>query len=351
MKIGIILREISYLKCLYPAIVALPNAYLFIMDCPKGDKEYDRPTINKIKSILPKAKNQIIAFDSDKKLYSLLISNKINKIISLEIGLWGKSYLPELHKANIQTHSISYLTDSLWQTSAKTISNLDHIYYCSEWLRDMALNFAGAPYNSKRDHIASPMFDIIKEEKSNNKVLVLLPNLKQDQIKSAFGNQESFNKIINKIESFAGKENIIYKARQKQWVPDYLKNKVIVDNLLEPYPPIITEIFKQTTTTICFYSSGVYESVLAGNYIINIKLPLDRWNWNKDKLKEYFSDAQNSLYNWNGAVKSYDQPTILQPNFAFISEPEPDARKKWLNHYIGKQPENATDAIIKNILF
>ena len=120
--IGVVVRELTYLKALEPIMNSLHDSgakyIVYHFDAPRGDKEYNRATLPKLKIASKQAVQNasgIKSFANDKQLLQMLIKDKINKLVSLEIWLWAKSYIKDLKKHNIKTYSILYLTDSLWQ--------------------------------------------------------------------------------------------------------------------------------------------------------------------------------------------------------------------------------------------
>lgn len=354
--IAVVIREMTYLKVLTPIILEfiqknIPYAFYY-MDSNKGDKEYLRPTLERLKknnSILIDKSRVLRSFSNDEQLKKQLVRDKITKLVSLEIWLWAKSYINFLKKHNIKTYSVLYLTDSLWQKSPNSVVDIDRIYYSSLYLRDLYLNFVNVPFNPERDRcLGFPGLDSISG-KCGDDILVLSPNLKQEHVKSAFGTKERFIKIIEKIHST--NPNLIFKSRVKQWLPKEIESmaKEIVYDGDIMYPPKIANLFERTFCTIMFYSSGIYESVYASNFITNIELPLNRWSWNQLKMKKYFSDQPGSLYNWSGVVESFSQEGFLRSNWTpkYMDLIE---KESWLDKFVGKNRLHISKNIAKDIV-
>lgn len=352
--IGVVIRELTYLKILQPiaeefARIGMPYI-LYHFDAPRGDKEYNRATsagIKKSSSIIIEKANKVKAFKDDKELLNQLLHDKINKLVSIEIYMWAKGYISNLQKAGIKIYSLHYLSDSLfWNSNSKCITDVDKIYYATSYLRDVHLGFLNVPVNPNRDMLlGSPVFDRLETPKEQN-VLVLLPNLRVDHVKTAFGNEDKFVNIIKKLSY---NNNLIFKTRKKQWLPDKIKkfaSEIVSDGDIM-YPPIIADLFKKTHITVMFYSSGVYEAVYAGQYVVNITIPLARWNFNQNNLKEYFINS--GLYNFDGVVESVSQDEVLKNDWQLSNKLVPESRQQWIDKYIGNF-SNSTPEIVKDII-
>lgn len=177
-----------------------------------------------------------------------------------------------------------------------------------------------------------------------------MPNITKEAIVPAFGSRDNFIKLFKK---FTEKGNIIVKTRKKQWFPKEISlyAKEIIDDDDKMYPTKISMILPRTYATVMFFSSGVYECVYGGNYVINIPLPLSRWSWNGGRMAQYFSINEGSLYQFAGAVESIKQSTILSPEWKF--EPKKidiEKRKEWINKFIGRDPASGAVPIVDDIL-
>jgi hypothetical protein len=198
--------------------------------------------------------------------------------------------------------------------------------------------FAGIKPNHYRDQcLGSPIFDPIQNIFSVERkyILVLLPNLRSEHVPASFGSSVNFTKIIEKLSKCG---NLIFKTRKKQWLPKEIKQyaEEIVEDGNKMYPPVLVSLLKRCHTTIMFYSSGVYEAVYGGNYVLNIKLPLRRWGWEKSKLKQYFESDGHGLYNFDGVVESVDQETILNGDWEFKPKRiDSMHRRWWIEKFIG----------------
>lgn len=357
--IGVVVRELTFLKVLQPIMDELHDSgakyILYHFDAPRGNKEYNRATLEKIKQSstrIVKNAHKVKAFPNDKQLLKQFVHDKITKLVSLEVYLWAKGYLKQLKQNNIKIYSILYLTDSLWQPSPECITAMDRVYYTSEYIKSTHLDFLGIKGNPRRDRtLGNPIYNNLMNKVSDGKdVLVMLPNLRAEHVPVSFGSKENFVKII---KTLADGNNLIFKTRKKQWLPAEIKQyaKEIIDDGDEMFPASITKAFRETHTTVMFYSSGIYEAVYAGNYVVNIPLPLKRWGWDKGKMKEYFSTEDWNLYNFRGVVESVTQKEILSGSWKLKKKDiDIDARIHWISKFIGSVPMLSEKVIVKDIL-
>lgn len=357
--IAIVVRELTYLKILHPIMEELHEAgvpyILYHFDAPRGDKEYNRATLKKLKLSSPNVVNnafKVKAFGNDAHLKKQLAHDKITKLVSLEVYLWAKSYISELREKNIKIYNILYLTDSLWSSDPKNITTSDRVYYSSKYLMNLHLSMLGLKLNDKRDRwLGSPIYDTIKpgEAEFEPGLLVLLPNLKAEHVQIAFGGKDRFLKIMDNI-CRGNEHNLIFKTRKKQWMPDELKKygATIIDDGNKMYPPAISEAFLRCHCVVMFYSSGIYECVAAGKHVVNIPLNLKRWSHDKKKMKEYF---ESNIYDFDNAVRSISQEEAKSPDFQ-LTLPKPDglAQEDWLSKYVGMTPPNCSKAIVEDII-
>jgi len=357
--IGIIVRGLTFLKVLAPIMLelkALGKDYIiFYHDASHGAKEYDRPTLVRLQeahAASAKQAKKLVPFSNDGKLVSLLVANKVKKIVSLEVWICSRKHIKGFKKHNIKICSVSYLTDSIWQPE-QSVTSVDRVYYSSEYLMRIHHDFAKIKFLPTRDRcLGSPLFDSLytEQDKKTNDVLVLLPNLKSEHVKSAFGKQDNFFKIIEKIHS-SGRP-LIFKTRKKQWMPSEISkySKKIVYDGKTMYPSAMSDLLKTCSTTILFYSSGIFESVYGQNHTINIPLPLKRWSWDITKLKQYFSKEQDSLYNFSGCVENAEQSDILSGKFILPSTPIDQSRRDlWIQKFIGSCHNGSAKRIATDI--
>ncbi len=354
--IGISVRDLTYLKALQPIILELQSCnidyVLYYMDIPRGSKEYNRATLKSIQKssgIIVKGAKHTRPFKDNGDLFNQMIRDGIRKFISLEIGLSMRNRIDRMKSKNIRMYSIQNLTDTIWQKDPAIINLMDRVYYSSVHTMTMHHNFAGVKYNSQRDCIASPLYDIL-DNTSNKNTLVLLPNLVADQVNPSFGNANNFFKII---ENLSKSGNLIFKARKKQWFPDQIKQhaqEIVYDGAVM-YPSALSKVLKKVDTVVMFYSSGLYECVYAGKYVINIELPVrKRWRWPKEYLFKYFSKDKGSLYNFKGVVETVEQDIAMNNAWHIQCNIDTESSKLWLDKYIGKLPENNTKFIVKDIM-
>jgi len=356
--IGVVVRELTFLKVLHPIMEELHRTgapyVLYHFDAPRGSKEYNRASLAKLKLSSPGVvanAAKVKAFGNDNQLLKQLVHDKITKLVSLEVYLWAKDYINELKKNNIGIYNILYLTDSLWTPDPKNITSCDRVYYSSQHLMNLHLDMLGLKLDPKRDKwLGSPIYDGLRSDiVPRPGLLVLLPNLLAEHVQIAFGGKDNFLKMMDNI-CRGNEHHLIFKTRKKQWMPDELKKygALIIDDGDKMYPPSISGAFAETHCVVMFYSSGIYECMVAGKHVVNIPLNLKRWSHDKKKMKDYF---ESPVYNFREAVWSVSQEEALSPDFQLIP-PQPDglAIEDWLSQYVGMTPPNSSQAIVKDIL-
>lgn len=343
--IAFVVRELTYLKLLQPIISEVEsmgcNYVLYNMDSPKGEKEYNRPTKARIDKSFGRD-IRVSPFTTDQQLLSKLLSDKVNKIVSLEVGMWGKGYKTFFKANKIKTHSLLYLTDAMWH-GRSVIEGFDRVYYTSKYLMNLQHRFNSIVFDPKRDRcLGSPIFDQLNDINNDNAngVLVMLPNQCD---KSFFGGNERFCRML---EVFG--KNLIFKSRKKQWLPEGIK-KIAADIVFDGdymYPSVISKLYPNTKTTILFYSSGVYEAVYGKQYVINIKFPLKFWRRDQNKMAEYFG---GEAYNYDGVVESVSQDDVLAGKITAKRTTE-DKRIKWIDKHIGTFSDKSYTLIARDIV-
>lgn len=322
------------------------------MDIPRGSKEYNRASLKSIQKSsedIVKAARYIRAFKSNDDLLKQMVRDKIKKLVSLEIGLSMRDKINDIKDKDIRMYSVQNLTDAMWQKDPAIINLMDRVYYSSVHTMTRHHTFAGVKYNSQRDHVASPLYDIL-DSTSNKNILVLLPNLLTDQVNPSFGNANNFFKIIKNLSKSG---NLIFKTRKKQWFPEQIKQyaqEIVYDGAIM-YPSALSNILKKVDIVVMFYSSGLYECIYAGKYIVNIELPvLKRWRWPKKYLSEYFAKDEGSLYNFKGVIETVEQGQAMSDTWRIQHNLDTKSSNLWLDKYIGKLPKSNTKFIVNNIV-
>lgn len=350
--IAVVIRECTYLKVLHPIMEEFNKMgqkyVVYHWDAPRGQKEYNRASLKNIMAssgdVLKGAK-KIKAFTSDKQLLKMFQHDGIKKLVSLEIWQWAKQYIKAFKTMNIKSYSIRYLMDGIFDPAA-CIKSIYRTYYSTPFLMRKHHKYAGISYDPNRDKcLGSPVFDCIGKNLSENKTLVLLPNIGPEYVKAAFGNVDRLNNIIRKV---CVKDIPIFKARKKQWIPPVVKEvggKVIFDGE-KMYPPMTSKLFTKSFTIVMFWSSGVFEAIYSGNYVINIEIPLARWSWNAEKMKDCF--YTKGLYSFKGVIETRTQGEILTADF-IPRKIDPNAQKEWLERFISPV-KNGAGNIAKDII-
>lgn len=363
--IGIVVRDLPYLKLLHPIceqFIEMKVPYIiYHMDCYRGEKQYNNASLSNIQRSSEGAVSgakKVKKFSTDTQLLKQLAHDRVKKLVSVEIWLWAKGYINKLKTMGIKTYSLNYLTDSLWQPAA-SITTIDRIYYGSEHIMRKHLEFTKTKYNPLRDiyHFGSPIFDPIAPQKEAKDVLILLPNLRKEHVKKAFGSADGFVKIIAKLHTdLSSHGSLILKTRKKQWYDKRIDRyaKEIYDDGDIMYPQKSVDLFRRCHTTVMFFSSGIFEAVYAGNYVVNIAMPLGRWDWDKERLYNYFhsnhrllgdGDYRN-MYDFYGATRHFEQADVLNgavgkhisENAGMIGWQDELSRERenWIRHFIGK---------------
>ena len=351
--IGIVIREISFLKVLTPIARELHNSgakyILYYMNKLLPGKGYATPTKDRLVSLVPELihnSHKAVPFNSEKQLLNSLVQDKISKFVSLEVWLCFRSILKDLKKNNIKLYNIQYLTDSILQPSA-AITAMDRVYYTSEHIMKMQQKFSGTKFDPKRDRcLGTPLFSSVRKNNGSGDILVLTPNIRVEHVGSTFGSKDNLIKIFSKL---AAGGDLIFKTRKKQWLPQELKKyaKTIVDDSKQIYPPATVELFEKCYMTVLFCSTGVYEAVLANNRVLNIELnSLSFLGWKEPKKSIFYEP-----HNFDGVTETIKQHTILGDDWKFEPKKiDQDKRKIWINKYIGKTIANSDKLIAEDIL-
>ena len=342
--IGFVVRELTYLKVLQPLIqeaVKCDCEYIvYYMDCPHGAKEYNRPTAANMSSTFDGLPVKLAPFSTDAELKCLLVKDRIDRLVSVEVGLFGHEFVGFLRSNGILVCSIAYLTDTLWQPSSM-FDGLDRFYYTSKYLMELHHRFSGAKYDPARDRcLGSPLFDGLTklDNTSASKTLVLLPSVYESDLEAYFGTKERFLQMMRALGS-----DLLLKTRKKHWAPHELGQPIVFDDDTKVYPPITTRLFTQSHTTVLFLSGGVYEAVCANQYVVNIKIPTNYWPWNQQNMLEYFS---GSAYNYESVVKSIEQEAVSSEHCVL----DQTARKEWLAKHTDNVDSNSSALILEDIL-
>lgn len=352
--IGVDLRELTYLKtfdpiCKYFIEHNVPyNVYYY--DVGRGPKEYNRASPKNINLSSPHViANAKVArkYSSNAELFNHFRKDGVKKFVGLELFMSYSDILENLRACGIKTYSVLYLSDSMWTMKSAAYNSIDRIYFTSKFLMDKALEYSGSKYNkSKHLFLGSPLFDQLKDIKEQDSLLVMLPNISQADVHSGFG---SANNFITIMKNLGANNELIYKTRTKQWLPNEIKplaKEIIVDGS-KMYPSAIVDAFNKCNKIVMFGSSGIYEAVATGKSVINIPIPVSRWRWDQNKLRNYFIDSK--LYNYSGAVLNLEQADILKGPVDFGEFTKKD-NKAWIEKFIGKFDTNGANNIAKSII-
>jgi hypothetical protein len=344
--LAIVVRDLPYLKLLQPVINELTakgcKFVLICVDSYKSEKEYNRP--NKARVIKSMGSDVgITTVTNDVELTQKLAKFKVTKLLSVEIGLWNARLVASMLKSGIKLYSVEYLTDSMWN-GARPKLGFTRVYYTTRNIRDIGLGIGRVSLDAKRDLcIGSPIFDQLDGIKHGQGTLIMMPNIRATDLKPAFRNQAN---LISLIESFG--KDLIIKTRRKQWMPPEITR--ICSEVHEDgdvmYPSAVSKLFARTSKTVLFCSSGVYEAVYAGQYVVNVRMPLSSWRWNPDNMMKYFG---SEVYNYKGVVETVEQANLLAGKWT-CGAPDPWRRQEWVNSLIGVYPEKSYLTIARDVM-
>lgn len=354
-----VIKDLPYLKTLQPIIEVLADKHvpyvLFCWDVFREKKEYNRASVANIR----KSSEKIIikafkttTYNNDQQLLQLLKEHKITILVSVEINVWAQEFMHFFQNNNIKVCSVSYLTDSLWHKKKRKIDKIDRIYYTAKCIMREQHRHLDILYNKNRDRcFGSPIFDCLTQTVGERKdhILFLLPNMGQEHVPAIFGEESNFIRIVDHLYKY--NKNIIFKLRKKQWLPETVKKyaKDIVYDGSVMYPPVIADLFNKAFLTIMFYSSGIYESVYSGSYVINIPIPFKLWKHLRvDEIQNYFK--QDGLYNFDGVIESVSVERFLKmDNFNMLKSNE-TKRAEWVSNFIGDVKTNSYLLIAEDLL-
>lgn len=347
-----VIRDLPYLKLLHPICVEFIGRQipynLYCMDCYRSEKEYNRASIRNVElssSIILNGANKVKTFKDDSELLMHLRTDKIKKLISVEISLWAKGMVSIFNSNGIKTYSILYFTDSYF-SSSPVFYKISRTYHTTKFLLDKKLANDNVLNNGNHLFLGSPLFDEKMGSVGDN-MTVFMPNLSEKDVANAFGSKAKF---ISALEKICNNRKVIFKTRRKQWLPREIKNisSDIVEDGCTMYPSKSSEILKKSNSSVLFYSSGVYECVYSDNRVINIPFPLNRWKWDQKKLNDYFKSA---LYNFNGVVDNFSLDCILRKDF-LVNHDTIDEKmaESWKDKYIGKIKEKSYKLITNDIM-
>lgn len=354
--IAIDIREITSLKLLQPiCLYLLKNNVPYIIthyDADRGSKEYNRASLRNISkssiAIVSGAK-KILPYDNDGKLLKIIRNNRVGKFVSIEVFLCYNKIMDDLKRAGVKVYSLQYFTDSVWTATPKYYREIDSVYFSSKLLMEKSIEYSCAKFDKKRHKfLGMPVYDQFENIGTGNNILVMLPNIRADYVNKFFKSTSRFMKII---EGLSKKGNLIFKTRKKQWMPPGLK-KYSSDIIFDTdcmYPSSIVGALGKSYAVAIFFSSAVYESVMANKYVINIKTPLVYRNFNKKTLTEYFSIADDTLYNFSGVVETIPQNDIINGNFS-VQNIDNTRLLEWKNKFVGNCGFNGAELIAKDIL-
>lgn len=354
--IGVVVRGISILKLLQPIMIEfnrLGEKYIiYHLDIPRGSKEYDRASISNInkssKSIVDNA-YKVRAFGKEKTLIDMMVEDGITKYVGSEIGFVMQPFIPYAKSKGIKFFSIQYMTDSLVNGNKKHITDMDKVYYTTSYIMKMQHELHNINFNPNRDVVVgSPIFDALsKVPSSGDNILVLLPSVYKPEFISTFGSDNNFMKII---ESLNSKYNVIFKTRKKHYFPKSIDDNMLYFDDNQMYPSKIVSLLQDSFMTIMFNSTGVYEAVCGGNYVVNINVPMDSWVTNAEARERTNKFFNSDLFNYNGVIKNIKLNDIISGNIkvepARISH---EAMTRWIDLFVGPVSECSTK-IARDIL-
>lgn len=315
------------------------NSFVFLTDLK----------INKMsEDIIGRAK-KVERFGSIDDLHKRFKEDGISKLIGVEIGHIAERF-KKVGYTQTNTYSVSYLTDSVWGPAEK-INSPTRVYYATEYIMKFQHNLLGVKYDQERDRcLGSPLFDYRHKFNIEKKdVTLLLPSEGQKKLTEAFVKLERYRMIIERIvENAKDNDYLIFKTRPKHCIPYGIldmADEVIIDNA-PLYSKNVPDCFDRSFCTIMFGSTGIFEAVLAGNYIINIPI-----NWDLRGTNRFFSLERGNMYNFPGVSRVIPVKPIFKRKVKVRPQRiDPDAQKEWIAKFVGDIPDNCTKAIVSDIL-
>ena len=352
--IGVVIRDLPYLKLLHPICEQFRKHNvpynIYHWDFHRGLKEYNRASLSNLNKSSPtvvKNAQKVKAFSNDKQLLKHLEHDRITKMVSVEIWLWARKYIKWFKEHNIKTYSVLYLSDALWLSNPKCVTDIDRTYYTTKHIMDLHHEFLNLK-NTNGVFLGSPLFDPIQNKPSDgDNILVMLPSgISPPEIGKFFGSAARFTSMMDKL-ALSG--NLIFKARRKQWLPEKYAKEVIFDGDVI-YPSIMANLLKKCNSAIMFCSSSVYECVYGGARVLNIMIPLKRWPRDQKKMAKYFSTEADSLYQFGGVTETISQDMFLGDWEFEPKQVEVAKHKEWVKKFIGSNLADAAERIAVDII-
>lgn len=358
--IGIVVKGMTWLKVLQPImdeLHGLGQPYV-LYHTNNSPTPYNDPTIANMRksseTIIPNA-SKVSAFKNNKHLVDMVKRDGVKKLVAVEIYSSLKNQINELKKCNIKLYSISWLIDAFWHTDPRCILAMDRVYYTTKYVKETIHKFLNIKEDPGRDRLlGSPLLPYpTKKQSDGNKLLVLIPNMKKADYRYAFEHEFYFGQALRKLSVH---HNLLYKTRPKQWfyrpIKAYTKNDIISDKY-KMRPPPTWSALKQSHSTMLFFSSGIFEIVLSGNYACNVPINLKRYKqfgWPPDRVKSHFSAPKNSLYNFDGVVESVRLSKVIDGRWKLNKGIDLDARQEWIERFVGYVSKNPAREIVEDII-
>ena len=309
MKIGFIIRGLTYFKALAPIINELKNNHnlqpIIFYYCGETTKIYDVAQLHLFPKQLSKVKS--ISFKNDKQLIKKIEKEKIKWLVGIILPTKESSILDDLKRLNVKTCSIPNFTDGFWtnRVNANDIKKVNIMGYMSNYAIDFHRKYLKGFSDKNCLVVGQPMLDAAKNKATKPYVLIMLPNIRKEHYKSCFGGIKNFNCIINNVAKEAKNRNLLLvaKSRKKQWHPkeiNSLFDKIVYDKTY--YPSTTFNLMSKSERVICFNSSSVFESLACKRFCINIHMNLNYSIGSKSRgFKSYYKEK---IYNHPGVVKT-----------------------------------------------
>jgi hypothetical protein len=231
---------------------------------------------------------------------------------------------------------------------------MDRVYYTTKYVKDMLHKFLNVKEDPKRDRLlGSPLLPYpLDKQNDGYHLLVMLPSLKREQYDWAFAHEEYFRFSIRRLST---QHDLILKTRPKQWFHREIKRyvKEVITDTYKMYPPPTWKAFEKSHTTMMYCSSGIFEAVCAGNYVVNVPISLKRYRnvgSQDNRLQEHFSNRKGSLYNYKGVVESVRLCNILNGKWKLNKKIDLDARQQWIDEFVGPVYKNSAKEIVDDII-
>lgn len=318
MNYAIVIGGMSQFKIMKPiieymAFLGIPY-YLFLYKGFSKKRAYNNlreNKINKVSKVILFSAKKVVWYKDFDRFCALIDKNKINKILSVEasnFSLQIKQIMP-----NLKIYSIGFFTDSCFGKK-KAVNACDVIYHTTLRCMETLLQSYNMNFRPSRDKVfGSPMFDCIAEERPlEENIILFVPTLYKAEVNKVFYDEKTFVQVLR---GFLKNPKVLIKSRRKQYLPKCIiseyKDRIHYDGN-NIYPTKTSQLFGNSIASIMFYSSGIYEAIIGGQYIINCRINTGRWGRYKTGMSNYLTSIYTETDN---LIKNVDPNDVKKDDF------------------------------------